>query len=109
MRIDAREPILPEGALEDGLQVGLDLADDRGVGAQRLVGDLAQAHGPKLLVAELAGDLVGEGSGQVVVGDDHGVEQRGQPRLGLGGGFRLVAQGGPDRRRRLRSRGSRTP
>jgi hypothetical protein len=62
-------------------------------------GELAGGHGPHLLVAQLARQLEGQGVGQIVMAEDHGVEQRGQGRLGLGGVFGLVTQRGPDGRR----------
>ena len=62
------------------------------------LGDLASAHGPQLLVGDLAGELVGQRLGHAVVGQDDGVEQAGQGRLVARGALGFVTQAGPDGR-----------
>ena len=76
----------------------------RGSAGIGLLADLAQAHGPQFLVAELARQLVGQRARQAVVLQDHRVQQRIERRLGLRGGLGLVAQRRPYRRRRIAAR-----
>ncbi len=86
-------------ALEHGLQVGLGGGDDGGIGLIGFLGHLAQAHGPQLLVAEFARELVGQGVGDAGMADHHRVQQRGETGLGLGHVLRFITEGRPDRRR----------
>ncbi len=89
-------------ALEHRAEVGLGRGDDVRVGRIGVVADLAQAHGPELLVPQLARELVGQGGGELAVAEHHRVQKRGEPRLGRGGARGFGAQRGPYGRRRFR-------
>ena len=86
--------------LECGAQVSFRLVDNARIGCIGFVGDLPQAHRPQLLVTELARQLVRQRIAEIVVAQDHRVDDRGETGLDLGDVLGLVPQGRPDRRRR---------
>ena len=89
-------------ALEHRAQVRLGRDDQCRVGLIGLLAHLAHAHGPQLLVAELAGQLVGEGVAEIMVLQHRGVQEAREVGLrgrGVGG---LVSKRRPHRGRRLR-------
>ena len=86
-------------AFKDGAQIRFRLRDDAGLDLIGLLSHLAQAQRPKLLVAELAGDLIGKSIAQVRVAQDDRVQQRGEIGLAVRHMLSLVAHGRPDRGR----------
>ena len=72
-----------------------------GIGRVGLLGDLAQAHGAQLLVAQLARQLIGERGREAGVAQDHRVEHGGQTGLLARDLLGLGAQGRPDPLRKI--------
>ena len=65
-------------ALEGHAQIRVRRLDQAGVGGIGLFAQLAHAHGAQLLVAELSGELIGQGAGDVAVRQDHRMQHGGQ-------------------------------